>query len=849
MKFIKPSPSALLTLALALFLLSVCVLPMITASADGGNNNDKKTAYSYKVGGVNAYPKTGFVTIFTPEYGETCGGKESYSALEVTVSGGRVLSVGGLDNAIPKDGFVAMIRGSALKDEINSLGLAAGDRVIYDGAGGEILFIGKNYNPYYENIINFDRYNSTRTENTIIIYNSGETTKTNIWGTEVVVDSDGFVSEIGGNNNAIPTGGFVISAVGAGRMAELTNAASPGLEVIVDAAEKTITFAFSPQSVVGYMKVGYENAAQRLEEAKESFEVLDYNRAFAVLGEMEDCLSRARGGVSAGDIGLSLENRYEFESLLREFLVLSVETPAVEQRAMWIRPTNSETRQKVNETVKQIYEAGYNAVCIELLFNSVTIFPIDSNEYLFSQDPALSSFDVLAAYIDECHRYGIEVHGWMTCYRVSHAGTTYPDLAVSAKKPEWLNISKKGVPEVGSTGGYFLNPAYPEVNEFLLKFYRYILTSYDLDGFQLDYIRYPFAVGEDFGYDEQTREMFREEFGTDPMDLSKNSALWGDWCLFRAAFVTDFVRQIREMVDEIRPDIYLSADVAPDYNDVYEKYMQEAAKWLEEGLVDIVFPMAYGTNIVPLYASYSVEAAGETAYTYVGLGDYGEDILWREIIETRKSGGEGFAFFSWHQYVAGEYFDKIKQILAKPALSPSYNAKAALSAQLDFLLSRLDAAETIKKGGTEDLEFLIDTVNEIKTRLKSGEATPGGMEIRDIISAALTQAGQSGAEQPLKDVVLGDLKKALKIINLSKDGEKLSYRESHPLPPLYNGEESKEPDESQTEFSSGEELKKDTENDKLKKALAYGAAGLVLAAGVAAGFAIRKYFKKKEGKN
>ena len=150
--------------------------------------------------------------------------------------------------------------------------------------------------------------------------------------------------------------------------------------------------------------------------------------------------------------------KYEFEKFIRQSENLITEYPAVEERAVWLRPSNSDTRDKVNDTVKAIYDAGYNAICIELIYNSTAIFPVDSEKYLFSQDPGLKGFDVLKAYIEECHNCGIEVHGWMPCYRVPRLHHL-PQACRIDPEAQMACKAKSGTVEVGDTKGYFLNPA------------------------------------------------------------------------------------------------------------------------------------------------------------------------------------------------------------------------------------------------------------------------------------------------------------------------------------------------------------------------------------------------------
>jgi hypothetical protein len=395
---------------------------------------------------------------------------------------------------------------------------------------------------------------------------------------------------------------------------------------------------------------------------------------------------------------------------------------------------------------------------------------------------------------------GIEVYGWMSCYRVSYSSSTNSKLAVSTLKPEWLNVAKSGTTEVGDTKGYFLNPALPEVSEFLLKFYRYILTNYSIDGFQLDYIRYPYAEGEYFGYDEYTRSLFKDKYGTDPKDLTASSSLWNDWCKFRAAFVTGFVKQVSELVKEVRPDIYLSADVAPDFCDVYVKYMQEAEIWLTDGLIDAAFPMAYGTNVVPLYSSFTVQAAGKNAYSYIGLTDYGADIFKREIVETRQAGGDGFAFFSWSQYTDGNYADEVaSSVLSVRSLSPSYNASEALAAQAGYMQKRIESIKRINAAAlTSEAEEIVTSASEsIVSTLESGTAKDCESNLQTAYDGLYT----IDLDETVKTALLADMSKALKIASLSKDAEKNEYYKTHPLPEKDNSEELSEEESS---VASGE---------------------------------------------
>lgn len=766
-----------------IFLLVTMLLMPVTAIQISAENST-----FLPVSVVNGHPRPNSVTVFNSNYAkDTTSVSADIDALEIVVESNTIISMEGTDNKIPSDGFVAVIRGNDIKAKITEYNTKVGDHVYFDSDEKGLYILNETFNPSYTAVINYDKVNAVRSENTIVIYNTGTSSGTNIWGSEVVVDADGYVLSAGGNDNAIPTGGFVISAVGKARIAELENAAKVGMTVKVDTTTKTITFEYGVESYINSMKASMKDYQAALEQAESVYANIDYTKAKELETQLDALISDAKEALAQKNYALVMLNKKAFEQLYQNNKFVLVENPAVEQRAVWLRPTNSQNRDKVNTIVRDIYEMGYNMVFIELMYDSTVIFPVDSSEYLFSQNPSLKGFDVLAAYIEECHKYGMEIHAWTSVYRVGYEGSTYESLSVAALHKEWRCIAKSGIDHVYNMygNGYFLNPALPEVKEALLKFYKYILETYDIDGFQLDYVRYPYTEGEHYGYDEYTMGLFKDKYGVDPMTLSSSSALWLDWCKFRAAFVTELVRSVSELIDTVRPDIYLTADVGPDFRDVYRKYLQEAEIWLNEDIIDNCHPMAYGTNVIPLYSSFTVEAAGDHAYACIGVGDYGTDVLERQIIECREAGSDGFAFFSYSQYVAGKYKDIVANgILANRALSSSYNSTVALSAQLELVKKRIENVQALSPTSlsADAAATVLAKLDTICDKLSAGEYAE---TVYNDIAYLISDIAASDASKSAKDVLALDLQKALKISKLSKDTYKNAYYKTHPLPDMY----------------------------------------------------------------
>jgi uncharacterized lipoprotein YddW (UPF0748 family) len=69
----------------------------------------------------------------------------------------------------------------------------------------------------------------------------------------------------------------------------------------------------------------------------------------------------------------------------------------------------------------------------------------------------------------------------------------------------------------------FFDPANPDLQNYLLSLYEEIVKNYDVDGLQLDYIRYPFQSqdsNQTYGYGKSSRWLFKQMTGVDPITLN-----------------------------------------------------------------------------------------------------------------------------------------------------------------------------------------------------------------------------------------------------------------------------------------------------------------------------------------
>ncbi|MBE6578789.1 MAG: hypothetical protein E7651_03160 [Ruminococcaceae bacterium] len=781
-------------------ILTVCTLLSLLPFAVYGEGAEELTKHT--LNGIDTDCRTGQMVVYTG--GGTATGTDEKCTEALVGADGRVISVGGHNNTVPEGGFV--LAGSSSKAKYVEA-LEAGDGVFYSADTLTVTIVPKGYDPFYETSVQVDGVNTTRKQDTIILFDGkdGKTaTGTNAWGFEVTVDKDGCVIAVGGNDSPIPEGGYVLSGHGTGKTA-LEEAAKGGMKVTLSSDRKTATFAFDKDSAYQEYVLEADAVTEAYDTAKAEDRLIDLAAADKAVAALRETLDELKSALDGGDHVGYLRCASQLEALGVQAKRAITEDISAEARGVWLRPALVTDRDKIFDTVNSILEAGYNQVYLEVQFDNTMIIPLPEGN-LYAQNPALAGSDILKTYIEACHYFGIEIHAWMSVFRAGYKGSSNTDLGVAMQKPEWRQVSKNGVDFVANAYGdaFFLNPALPEVQAFLLETYRYILENYDIDGFQLDYIRYPNkADGEEFGYDEYTLKLYKDEFGKDPKTFANGSEDYTHWVQFRGDFVTDFVKKVKELIGEIRPDVYLGAAVAPNYANSLNSMCQDSVTWMKEGLIDIVFPMAYGTTDgVIRYLEETVAAAGDKVLVIPGVSDQGAEVLEEQILASREGGADGVAFFSWNVY--DQRYDAIGEwVFAKQAVSTSYSGKDAMVALLKQLSARGERSGSLLN------EALTAKLKEAAQALEKGTLSACEKTVREALDAVKAQA--EGAEYG--KAYLEDLTTAYRILNTQRDDAKEAYRKEHPLPePWMPGEEEEsreESTESDTENSGTEESKEE----------------------------------------
>ena len=191
-------------------------------------------------------------------------------------------------------------------------------------------------------------------------------------------------------------------------------------------------------------------------------------------------------------------------------------------------------------------------------------------------------FDALAASIAEGRRRGIKVYAWLPQFH---------DQAALRAHPQWQMIASehgKNHAYAGkNTVAFFVNPIDPEVQAYELSLVAEVARNYQVDGISLDWLRF-----DDMNMDTGpvTRRLAQQEIGLDPatLNFSASSIATQRWQLWRTQKLRLYVRQLRQTVNAIRPDLRLALFLLPPQ---FTEVGQDLS--LLSDALDAVYPMAY----------------------------------------------------------------------------------------------------------------------------------------------------------------------------------------------------------------------------------------------------------------
>ncbi|MGB3613853.1 MAG: family 10 glycosylhydrolase [Elainellaceae cyanobacterium] len=338
-------------------------------------------------------------------------------------------------------------------------------------------------------------------------------------------------------------------------------------------------------------------------------------RKYSILEQAQQTLDNFPLLVAQQNYSTARRNWFEARRLLWDNFPNDRPVVQPEIRAIWLdRGTivNAGSHQALAELFDQLAHAGINTVFFETINAGYPIYP---SRIAPEQNPLIpEDWDPLASAVELAHDRDMELHAWVWAFAAGNQRhNTLVDQPwnylgpVLDHHPDWANLDHRGSPIPQGQTKPFLDPANPQVRRYLLGLFNEILTQYDVDGLQLDYIRYPFqdpSAGRSYGYGTASRQQFKALTGVDPADISPSDRrLWEQWTDFRVDQIDSFVSSVSRLVRRRRPDAILSAAVFPmAEHERRHKIQQLWERWARDGEVDIIATMSYAIDTPQLEA-------------------------------------------------------------------------------------------------------------------------------------------------------------------------------------------------------------------------------------------------------
>ena len=522
-----------------------------------------------------------------------------------------------------------------------------------------------------------------RGPNQLVIYKReyGRRTLTNEFGKEAVVVG-GKVVRLTGADSIIPHDGFVISGHGSAKK-WISDNLKVGTKVKIDAKNNVLHSFTTIDSYRYCAKIKIAEVEQILEKTKKQYKNRDDKKVKEFLKKAKKELKRSCSSYSAA----ALQDAKN--AIASAQIALSYTLPYLENelKGVWVRPTEK-SEAEIERTLNEMAQLGINTIFLETYFHGKTIFPSEvMKSYGFEgQNKIFRGFDPLSCWVRGAHKRNMTLHVWFESFYIGNKLPQEDAYNILAVRPTWGNRNKENnasnepVAHISEHRGYFIDPANPEVVDFLTKLILEICARYNIDGVNLDYVRYPVSAkatssnyaASNWGYTPYAREEFKKIYGIDPVEISADSAMWNKWDIYRQDRITKYVANIKDVLKD--RGVVLSAVIFPDYKTSLETKQQNWQRWSSYNYVDALTPLILTAdyNLADNMLDELRRKTSSRTKIYPGLfvgfmeGE-SEDLL-KQIHIIRNRNLEGVVLFDW-AHMDKKYSDVLRTSVFKAQCS------------------------------------------------------------------------------------------------------------------------------------------------------------------------------------
>lgn len=235
---------------------------------------------------------------------------------------------------------------------------------------------------------------------------------------------------------------------------------------------------------------------------------------------------------------------------------------------------------KINSMFNEFVKYNINTIFLhsrafdDCFYNSKLYPP---SEYCVNDNNELK-FDVLQSFIDLSNDFNIEIHAWVNPYRIRKDNKT--DL-INKKTlaGEWYAKNPQDQRLIITDNSIFYNPAYIEVQKYVLSGIKEILENYSVDGIHIDDYFYP-----------TTNDTIDTEIYNNYVKNGGKLSLAD----FRRQNVNSLITTIYSLVKSYNQDLCFSISPSADIDADYNSHYADVKLWAsQKGYADFIIPQIY----------------------------------------------------------------------------------------------------------------------------------------------------------------------------------------------------------------------------------------------------------------
>ncbi len=316
---------------------------------------------------------------------------------------------------------------------------------------------------------------------------------------------------------------------------------------------------------------------------------------------------------------------------------------AGEMRGVWCHNAAGIPGESWPATVRTIRQANFNVLFANHQWAGTAYYP---SVVLPVSHIVKEQGDLLQQALDACRREGVAFHLWSVLWVLENA----PDEFVAEMEATGRLIEN----HEGQTLKW-LCPANPLNMDLAVRAAAEVVQNYAVDGFHLDYVRYPDGQS---CFCSNCKQRFQQETGRKTPDWPQAVINGPDREAFlewRKEQISTTVERIHREIKTIRPSILLSAAVWSNWPSVGKSIGQDWVEWCRSGLLDFVCPMNYVTSAEEAISIFSrqQQLLPRDFPIYPGIAPTTHHLTPEETVRQvtllRQAGAGGFVLFELDQ--------------------------------------------------------------------------------------------------------------------------------------------------------------------------------------------------------